>query len=121
VFDLGRFVKTPRLAALAADDEIDEIAGGSSLIQPKLSSAFVLRTVDKPVPVHVIDVPGRTSPNKTRSDHRAPVDTAFGIQGLPVHESTRSLSVGSADLFLDDKPLGKAVHPDTSQRNPRVT
>ena len=111
-------VEPALLAALAADDEVREIAARSALVEPELPPAVVLGTVDEATPVEVVHVPLRAGPHEAGRDHRAAVEAAPLVERPAVDEPARALSILASALVLHHEPLGKPPGADALAASP---
>ena len=91
-----------RLAALAAHDEVGEVAAGAALVEPQRPPAGILAAVDEPVPVEVVDVAARARPHEAGRYDWRPSNRPFSSSDLRcTSRRDRSVTVASC-LLLDD-------------------
>ena len=118
----ARVREAPRRAALAAHEQIGEVAGGALLVEPERPGRRAVATgaVHEPAPVDVVDVPPRAGADEPGGHDRAALETAVVVEGLPVHEPPRSDVPVAGVRLLDDEPLGKAPRADAHRRSAGV-
>jgi hypothetical protein len=110
VLDLGGLVKVSLFTAFAAHYKLSEIAAGSSLIQPQLTTTRVSRTMDEETPVEIVNVPT----DEACRDDVVPIETPPLVKRLTMYKTPGSNPIFILIIHLNNKPLWKSPRPDTS-------
>ena len=85
--ELRGFVERARLSALAAHEEIGEVARGAALVQPELSPTGASVAVHETPPVEIIDVAPGTGAHEARGHHLEPFEEPPLVQRLAMHQT----------------------------------
>ena len=121
LIEFRRFVESPRAAALAAYDQIGQVAGGADLVEPELAPATFPRSVDESGPVEVIHMSARAGTHEAGGHHGKAVEAPLLVERLAVHEPSGTIRSLAGAAFLHDEPLWKAPCPDSPRGRPRLS
>ena len=80
------FVEAARFTALAAHDEVGEVAARAPLVEPELPSARLFGLVRKTMPVDVVDMALRARPHETGGYSLTAVEAAPVVERLAMDE-----------------------------------
>ena len=106
--DRRRFIQTARPAALAAHDEVGQVAARAAFVEPELPPAVVRGVLMREAaPVDVVHVPLWAGPDEARGHDLAAIEAALLVERLAVDQPAGALAVLAAGGFLHDEPLRK--------------
>ena len=110
---IRRLVHAPRLAALAPHDLLREVPARAAFIEPERPAARIVRAVDEPEPVDVIDVAPPARADEPRGDDRPPLEAPV-IEGSARNQPPRAhVRSGGRAGILHHEPLGEAPRTDS--------
>ena len=113
-----RFVERPRFAALAANAQVGEVAGGATFVQPKLAVAAQARAMHEPAPIQIICMAPLAGSHETGGHDGLALEALPVVQSLAMHQPPGALALAELGLFLHDEPFRKAPGADASGRPP---
>ena len=106
-----RLVEAARLAALAAHDEIGEVAARAALVEPELPPAVVLGAVDEAAPVEVVDVSLRAGAHEAGGHDLPAVEAALVVERLAMDQPAGALA-----LLARRSPPARRTTPESARR-----
>src|SRR5437763_2256959 len=118
-FQDGRLVHPARFLTLAAHHEIRQIATRAPFVEPQLTAAIVVGSVNESPPIEIVDVAFGAGANETGRDNGPTIEPPFVIETPAVHQATGSLPAIDTG-FLDDEPLRKPPRTDALGRLARI-
>ena len=109
---IRRLVHAPRLSALAAYDLLRKVAARAAFVEPQRPAARIVRPVDEPIPVDVIDVASPAGADEPRCDHRLLLIAPIGEGGARNQPPRAHARPGKGAGLLRHEPLRKAPRTD---------